>query len=61
MPKFSIIEDEYYPFMDIHEDQRGIYGPLIDIPDERTEWVKRVMKEFDEVQEYLKDLVKPDA
>lgn len=46
--------DEWYPVYSIVEND--YCSVIAEIPEDKLEWVNRVNKEFDEVQDYLRTL-----
>lgn len=50
--KINIVTDEWYP-VHVLVDENRYRDYQIDIPEDKIEWIKRVYKEFDEIQTYL--------
>ena len=54
--KVLIDHDEYYPFYEIHikwEDFEEHYGKVVDLSDDKLQWINSAMEEFKKVQNYL--------
>lgn len=51
--RLYIDSDEYYPFRFLLEKKPTVNDTSVEVPDDKKEWVDRVMKEFAEVQAYL--------
>lgn len=60
MVKVKIDEDEYFPFYFIDrfnpelDKDESLFS--IDIPEDKFAWIKKIMEEFEEVQDYLGEL-----
>jgi len=52
--KVRIYEDELYPFYGFPEQDEQFNVQTVDIPDEKVNWIRKTMKEFDAVQKYLR-------
>lgn len=54
--KFSVDRSEWYPVIELYEHADG--NGRFDLPEDKIEWIRRVFKEFDEVQSYLTQIDK---
>ena len=60
--ELHISEEERYPFFGLHKECTDADNYLrttpVDIPWRKAYWARRIMKEFEKVQDYLCDLYK---
>jgi len=56
MKKVYISYDESFPDFYIEEDENFGIGEEAIIPDEKLKWIKRVEKEYNQVQAYLREI-----
>ena len=52
--KIYVGQDEWWPVWEIYSKDFGCESE-INVPDEKVEWMKKVFKEFQEVQDYISE------
>ena len=63
MVKILVTVSEAYPVYSIWEtftEEEAKYDPVVCIPADKLDWIKRIIKEYNEVSKYLGNLYEGD-